>query len=316
MSFYEILEVPETSSIEDIKKSYRKLSLKYHPDRNLGQPEMSSRFQKINEAYETLGDKQKKDDYDMSQKNPFSQMQGHGGMDNIDEIFSSLFGMHFGEMGGMGMGGMGGMRMESMPFSHLGGGPNIRIFRNGSHVNMNIQQKPPPITQTIQITMNQILNGSTIPVEIERFIIENGNKLFEKETLYVTIPKGVDDNEIIMLKDKGNILSDTCRGDIKLFVKVNNTTDFERHGIDLLIHRQISLKDALCGFSFELKYVNDKVYTINNTQGNIIPPEYKKIIPNMGLTRDDHVGNLIIFFHIKFPEKLEEDVILQLKQIL
>ena len=84
----------------------------------------------------------------------------------------------------------------------------------------------------------------------------------------------------------------------------------------MLVHKHISLKEALCGFSFELKYVNDKVFTINNNGGNIIQPEYRKVIPKLGLVRDEHVGNLIIIFHIQFPEKLELEVIEQLKNLL
>jgi DnaJ family protein A protein 2 len=97
---------------------------------------------------------------------------------------------------------------------------------------------------------------------------------------------------------------------------VVNNTDFERSGLDLLIHKNISLKDALCGFSFELKYINNKVYTIHNNSGNIIQPEYRKVIQSMGLEREDKKGNLIIIFHIQFPEKLSEDAIEQLKLIL
>lgn len=59
-NFYEILEVPETSSIDEIKKSYRRLSMIYHPDKNKNNPEATSKFQKISEAYETLGDNDKK----------------------------------------------------------------------------------------------------------------------------------------------------------------------------------------------------------------------------------------------------------------
>jgi DnaJ-class molecular chaperone len=321
MSFYEILEVPETASMEEIKKSYRTLSLKYHPDRNLGKPEMVAKFQKINEAYEILGDEQKRKEHDMMNKNPFAHMMGGmhmggmhmggmpgmhmGGMhmdQGIDEIFSNLFGMQFG-------GGMPGMQMH--------GGPNIRIFRNGVPVNIQQQlQKPTPIIQTINITIEQVLNGGTIPIEIERWLIEGEIKVFEKETLYINIPKGIDDNEIIILQDKGNKLTEQCKGDIKLFIKVDNNTDFERCGLDLLIHRNISLKDALCGFSFELKYINNKVYTIHNNSGNIIQPEYRKVIQSMGLEREDKKGNLIIIFHIQFPEKLSEDAIEQLKLIL
>ena len=75
------------------------------------------------------------------------------------------------------------------------------------------------------------------------------------------------------------------------------------------------MKEALCGFSFELKYITGKVYTITNNSGNIISHGYQKIIPNMGLTRDDHTGNLLIIFDVKFPEKLSEEVLTALKVI-
>ena len=318
MSYYETLEVPETATMEEIKKSYRQLSLKYHPDRNLGKPEMVAKFQKIGEAYEILGDEQKKEEYDMMNKNPFAKMMSQGGgggmhmgpmgpMGGIDEIFSSLFGMPFGHMGGINLGPMGNM----------GNNPNIRIFRNGVQVNVQqALQKPSPIIKTIVINMEQVFTGGSIPVEIERWLMERENKVFETETIYVNIPKGIDDNEIIILRDKGNVLTDEVRGDIKLFVKVENTTEFERHGLDLLIHKNISLKDALCGFSFELKYINGKSYTLNNNSGNIITPDYKKVIPNMGLTRDTHVGNLIIHFQVDFPKSLTEENMNKLKEIL
>jgi DnaJ family protein A protein 2 len=164
--------------------------------------------------------------------------------------------------------------------------------------------------------MEQVLNGSTIPVEIERWLIENGNKVFEKETLYVNIPKGIDDNEIILLKDQGNKVNEICKGDIKLFVKVENDTVFRRNGLDLILEKSISLKESLCGFSFEMKYINGKVFTINNQNGNIILPEYQKQIQGMGLTRENHVGNLIIHFKVTYPEKLTDLQIEKLREIL
>ena len=310
MTFYDILEVPQTASIEEIKKSYRRLSLKYHPDRNPGQPDMVAKFQQIGEAYEVLGDEQKKEEYDMMQNNPF------GGRKDIDELFSSLFGMNFGGGGGgpfmqgpMGsMGPMGGISINGMPF----GGPGIRIFRNGQPM----QQKPAPIVKTITITMQHVLDGAIIPVEIERWILENDTRMFENETLYVNIPKGVDDNEIILLKDKGNFVSESCAGDLKIFIKVENKSEYERHGLDLLFHKTITLKESLCGFTFELPYINDKTFTINNTGGNVIPSEYKKVIPKLGLSRDERIGNLIIMFHIQFPEKLSTAQIETLRAIL
>jgi len=343
-SFYNILGVPETASKDDIKKAYRTLSLKFHPDRNPNNLESVSKFQKINEAYETLGDDQKKEEYDMINKNPFFKMANHGGgmanpFQDMDDIFSALFGSMPGGMSfggpqirvfrnGQQMGGhqMGGHQMGGFPIGghqmggHQMGGHQMGGHQMGGHqmggFPMGFQQKPNTITKTITITMENVLSGSTIPVEIERWLIEGENKVFENETIYVTIPKGIDDNEIILLKDKGNILNEDIKGDIKIFVKIENTSQFERKGLDLILHKAISLKDSLCGFSFELKYINGKVYTLNNNSGSIIPPEYVKIIPNMGLTREGHTGNLLIHFHVEFPEKLSEEQIKSLKEIL
>lgn len=312
-SYYDILEVPKTATIDEIKKSYRRLSLKYHPDRNPGQPEMVAKFQEIGEAYEVLGDEQKKEEYDMMQNSPFARggPMGHG---DIDEFFSNLFGMPFGggmnHMGPMGpMGPMGGISINGMPF----GGPGIRIFRQGQPMQMH---PPPPVTKTLVVTMEQVLDGAILPIEIERWIIENDTKMYETETIYVTIPKGIDDNEIIVMKGKGNHVSDACVSDLKIVIKVSNQTPFERIGLDLLYHKIITLKESLCGFSFELPYLGNKTFTINNNGGNVIPSEHKKIIPKLGLTRDDRVGSLIILFHVQFPEKLTSEQIEAIKNVL
>jgi DnaJ family protein A protein 2 len=324
-SFYKILGVSEQATQEEIKRAYRQLSLKSHPDKNPNDSEAIGRFQKISEAYETIGNAEKRQEYDMASKNPFMRMGGmpgggmgmpHGGMGmhvNMDDILQNLFG--FGGMGGQGMmpPGMGGFP----PGMGFPPGANIHVFRNGVPININnAMQKPTPIIKTIPINMEQVMNGGNIPVEIERWILENGNKVFERETIYVTIPKGIDDNEIIMLRDKGNILNEQNKGDIKLFVKVENTTDFKRSGLDLILERKVSLKEALCGFNFELKHVNGKSYTINNNPGSIVTPSYFKSIPNMGLTRDGHTGNLVITFEVIFPETLDLDKIAKLKEIL
>jgi DnaJ-class molecular chaperone len=310
-SYYRILGIEENATQDEIKKAFRKLSLLHHPDKNRNSSESVTKFHKINEAYETLSDPEKRKMYDLSNNNPlFKMMNGNvninGGLNNpIDEIFSSIFGQ------GMNMGGM-----------NMGGSPFIRVFHNGNPVNMpgmsgfnNFLTKPSPIIKTIQIPIDKVLLGTTIPVDIERWIIENDNKVFEKETLYINVPKGVDDGEIIILREKGNILNEECKGDVKIFIKVDNPTEFKRNGLDLVLDKSISVKEALCGFSFQLKYITGKIYTITNNSGNIISHGYQKIIPNMGFTREGHTGNLIIMFQVKFPEKLDEKVIEELKKI-
>ena len=317
-TLYTILEVPETASIDEIKKSYRRLSMLYHPDKNKNNPDATAKFQKISEAYETLGDNEKKNQYDMTRNNPFVKMMGsHGPSHNpMEDIFSNIFGgMAFGQQG------------HFTPFSNMqpfGQGQNIRIFHNGVQVNpqgfMQGMQKPTPIIKNIVVPIDKILTGTTIPVEIERWIIEEGNKVFENETVYVSVPKGIDDGEMIVLREKGNVLREDCKGDIKLLVKIENNTEFKRSGLDLIYEKTITVKEALCGFTFELKYITGKVYTINNHSANnhsvnIINHGYKKLIPNMGFTREQHTGNLIIIFNVIYPSSLSNEVVEQLKAI-
>ena len=287
MDYYKILELENNATHEEIKKSYRKLSLKYHPDRNGGTD--NKKIQEINEAYEILGDPAKKQAYDFELNFSEQGMQGMRGMHMpfpMDSIFEQLF---FGR--------------------DMDDSPNIRIFHNGMQID-----KPTPIIKTVEIEMSMVLTGGNIPVEIERWIYE-GEKVFEKETIYLDIPKGIDDNELLVLREKGNVRGKMV-GDIKIFIKVNNSTKFQRNGLDLLYEKTISLKDALCGFSFDLKYINGKKYTINNQKGNIIPPNFKKIISNMGLERNGYVGNLIISFHVQFPENLSIENINKMEECL
>ena len=184
---------------------------------------------------------------------------------------------------------------------------------------MNFQQainKPIPILKSLQINMEHVLTGVSLPLEIERWIMENGSKVFEKETIYVDVPPGIDENEMLILRDRGNVINEQCKGDIKINILVQNNTAFKRSGLDLILDKTITLKDALCGFTFDIKYLNGKIYTLNNNKGNIVPPEYKKIYPEMGLKRGEHKGNMIIFFHIEFPEKLTEEQIEKLSIVL
>jgi DnaJ-class molecular chaperone len=320
-SFYKVLGVDEKASKDEIKRSYRTLQMKYHPDKNNNSQDAVNMTQKLNEAYETLGDDEKREEYDSTRNNPFLR-----GGSNVDVQMDDIINMMFGGMGipGMQMGGIHNMQMGGFPGMQMGGlhsfpgmppGTKIHFFQGGNPINFQQLQKPQSINKNLVIKLSQVLSGATIPLEIERWLMENGMKLFETETIYVTVPKGVDDGEMITLKDKGNLLNENCKGDIKIFVKIENDSIFRRAGLDLVLEKKITLKEALCGFSFEINYINGKSYTLNNNVGNIIPHGFKKVIPNMGLERDQHKGNMVIEFNVQFPEKLSESVINLLKNI-
>ena len=232
-------------------------------------------------------------------------------MGNPDDILNMMFG------GGMpfpfpGMGGqMGGMGM-----------PQVRIFHNGRPVNMPNMNKPAPIIKSIEITLEQAYTGLNYPLKIEKWVMEENIKKIEQETIYIDIKSGIDDSEIIILRNRGNMISDTNIGDIKLFIKVINNTQFVRDGLDLLLTKNITLKEALIGFQFDFKHLSGKTYTINNKPGKVVTPDFVKEVANMGMKRtrphpaSPLVGNLLICFNIKYPTSITEEQCKQLAEIL
>jgi DnaJ-class molecular chaperone len=107
--------------------------------------------------------------------------------------------------------------------------------------------------------------------------------------------------------NKGHMGPDGAMGDVRIILQVASHA-LQRKGLDLCYTHTITLKEALCGFSFELSYLQGKTYKINNAKGNIICPSYQKIIPGMGMKRQGETGQLIISFEIQFPTLTEETI--------
>ena len=296
-NYYEVLGVSKEASEDQIKRAYRKLSLQYHPDRNTD-PSASGRFQEINEANEMLSDANRRAEYDNGGN---ASVQFH----DMNELFSTLFGGGLGGMGGMmGMGGMGGMGGQF--FHHEM--PTGNFFQNLS--------KPVAIVKNVKLTIEQAYFGGSFPIEVERWNVVNNVRTNERQTLNVTIPPGIDENEVIILQNIGNTINQT-KGDIKLCVQIENTTDFKRHGLDLVYKKTVTLKEALCGFDFEIKHVNKKTLAFKNVSNAfIIKPGFRKVIPDFGFKRENTTGNLIIEFDVAFPEQLTPEQINVLSETL
>jgi len=284
---YETLGISNDANEDQIKRAYRKLSLQYHPDRNQS-PDAQPKFQAINEANEILGDPARRQQYDNELNGIGNMMNGGGGQEfrDMNEIFKSFFGG-----GGMGMGMGPGIHMF-----HGGGGQNP-FFEN-----MN---KPPPIVKNLVLTLAQAYNGGSFPIELEKWNLIGNVKTVEKQTIYLNVPQGIDDNEVVILREMGNSINQTIKGDTKVCISIQNDTSFERRGLDLIFKKKISLKEALCGFEFEIKHISGKSLNFKNVVNHaIIQPGYKKLIPDFGMKRDMHTGNLIIDFDVAFPEQL------------
>ena len=341
---YEILGVNQDANESEIRKAYRSLSLKYHPDRNPSE-EAGELFRKINEANEVLSDPEKRKQYDHDLKYGEGSFIQQSEMNDINNIINQMFGgggfpgfpgMNMGGfpgMGGMGMGGFpGGIRvnMGGMPGGMNMGGMrgmhNVRVFHNGQEVNgedhdpffqfFSHMQKPEPLIKHIKISLEDAYKGINLPIEIEKQIVLRRIQSTEIETIYVDIPQGVDNGETFVLQNRGNSVEGN-NGDLKIVVQIENTTKFIRNGLDLHYQIGISMKEALCGFSLEIKHLNGKMLSMNNKENNsVIKPNHKKTVPNLGMVKGGQTGNLVIEFLVEFPEELSREQIDQLREIL
>jgi len=317
-NFYDALGVSKDANPTEIKKAYRALSLKYHPDRNSTE-EAKSKMLEINEAYETLSDDEKRKHYDMTSAfggggamggMPFQHMSSMDEFSDINQIFNMMF-------------GGGGMPPGMM---HMGGGPGIRVFQTSGgpgsfraefSTSFHQQQPPPTINKEIYLALDQCYSGTSMPIEIDKWTIINGAKVMEHKTINVTFPPGIDENDVLSLKGAGNEVNENLKGDINIHVKLLNNTCLRRQGLDLVMNKKITLKEALCGFTFDIPHMNGKTFSLNNSVNpSIIQPGFRKVIPNLGMMKDNMTGNLIIELEIEFPELLTPEQTEGLKNIL
>ena len=295
IDYYKTLGIDNSATKDQIKKAYRKLSLQFHPDRPNGNAE---KFKKINEAYETLNDEQKKKMYDMRNRMPnFPGMNNANqmpGMQHPDEFFKMFFGNNF-----------------HMNMAH----PNPNIPR--ANINIRRMMVPACIHKKIVISIEDAFKGINYPLEIERDVYENDGRIRkENEKIYIDIPSGIDTNEMIIIKGKGNCNQMNVFGDIKINVVVENKSLFVRQGLNLFYIKNISLKEALIGFDIEFKHLNGKNYNMNHSGEGVINPSSQLVMNDMGMKRGEHTGALIIKFKIEFPKKLSNEQKSKLLEIL
>jgi len=296
MDLYKILGLEKNATKDEIKKAYRILSLKYHPDKNQ-MNDTTLRFQSISDSYSILYDDNKRKEYDKR------RIFENGHYDREHDV--------------------------SYPPPHPPHSNFNRQSRRGGYAHCSVDpynsiytQQPPrsslqlTIVKELCVTIEQSYNGCDVPIEIVRWIYQDNLKKEEKETLYVSIQRGIDDNEVIELKNKGNILNDHTKGDLKIFIKIKNDSIFTRNGLDLHVKHNVTLKEALCGFSFNMTFINNKLFKINNGPGNIVIPGFKKIINDMGMVRGEKTGNLLIEFSVEFPTQLTCEQIDEIRRVL
>ena len=194
--------------------------------------------------------------------------------------------------------------------------PRTPRFSNANQIPVS---KPPLISIDVNISLDDVACGNTIPVEIERWTLnreDNETYELEKHIEYYSLPFGVENGEVVLLTNCGNEATNHTRGDVKVTFHIAEHALFKRSGLDIHTEKTITLKEALCGFVFNIEHVNGKKFVFNSSSGNIIRDGLIKTIPKLGIRRGEDVGNLSIVFHVAYPEKLTEEQVKKIAEIL
>ncbi|KAL3509307.1 hypothetical protein ACH5RR_028708 [Cinchona calisaya] len=342
VDYYKILGVDRKASDEDLKKAYRKLAMKCHPDKNPNnKKDAEAKFKQISEAYDVLSDPQRRTVYDQYGEaglkggvppdaggpGGFSYFSTGGGPTSFtfnprspDDIFSEFFGFSspFGGMGGGG-GGMRGSRLGGMfddnvfaSFGEGGSGP-------GGSIHQSPLRKQSPIEQNLPCTLEELYKGTTKKMKISREVIDanSGKTLPVEEILTINVKPGWKKGTKITFPDKGNEVPGVLPADLVFIINEKPHRVFTRDGNDLVVTQKISLAEALTGYTVHLTTLDGRNLTI--TVNTVIHPTYEEVVRGEGmlLPKDpSKKGNLRIKFDIKFPARLTASQKAGIKELL
>ncbi len=292
--YYKILGVSKQADDKEIKRAYRKLAQKYHPDKNPGNKSAEERFKAINEANEVLGNPENRAKYDQLGHNyhRYQQMGGNPADYDFSQWFSGGQGqgqrvnVDFGDMFGGSSGGMSDF------FNVIFGGGMGQQRSAGMNDYFGRQSVNPDIEQTVEISLEEAYNGAT------RTFSQNGEQFTAK------IPAGAKTGSKIRLRGKGNPGGRQGRGDLYLVVKVLPHAIFKRMGNNLQVTVKVDVVTAVLGGKVEVPTLTGPVHlTIPaGTQGGQTHRLKGKGMPQ--LHNNDLKGDLLAEINIRVPKKL------------
>lgn len=291
--FFDVLGIPRGSDDKEIKKAYRKLAKKYHPDTNQGNAEAEERFKEVTEAYETLTDPEKRRMYDQFGMDAFDENTGggYGGQGgqyyssgNMGDIFENLFGGGFGGFGGQGgFGGFGGFGGQ-MP-------ENLDVRAN------------------LTISFEEAALGCEKMVRLDR----------GQPQMSVTIPAGIDEGQSVRLRGKGNRSSRTgAQGDLLIQIHILPSSDFERKGADIYTTATVPYTTAVLGGKAKIRTLTGQV-EVNIPTGSQSGSKIRLRGKGIQSSRNRGVsGDLYITIRVAVPKSLsgeQRDIVEKLRAL-
>ncbi|GHV22415.1 chaperone protein DnaJ [Planctomycetales bacterium] len=344
--YYEVLGVAKDAKTDDIKSAYRKLAMKYHPDRNPGDKEAEAKFKEAAEAYDVLRDDDKRARYDRLGHAAFQQGGGYGGADfsNIQDIFS-----HFSDI--FGGGGGGGGIFDGL-FSGFGGGGQRQQQAGNSlkcRVNINFKESFTGCAKTIELNRNELCetckgSGAAAGTQPKRCPTCNGRgqihqsqgffsistvcpqcggagSIIEKPCadcrgqgvktktvrIQVKIPAGIADGSRLRIPNEGEpSLQSGPRGDLFCYIFVEEDQFFQRNGNDIVCQVPISVAQAALGTTLDVPTLQGRA-NMKINPGTQHGQIYR--LRGMGFPdlRGGAKGDQIVAVAVEIPKKLSPE---------
>lgn len=343
---YKVLSIDKNATDKEIKKAYRKLAIKFHPDKNK-EPGAEDKFKEISAAYDILSDKEKRSRYDkFGEEGLKTDNIGHNPFDLFSNIFGNSFGGHpFGRPPFGSKNNKSKDRVENINVS-------LKDIYNCKTLNINLKKKVKcsmcngrgGMFDSSVIFCNNC-NGKGRYMRIVQFgpgmiqqVLEECDKCNSRgkiikyneicpecrgkriniihKTIEVTLGNGIKDKEHIIIHGESDEDPEfNITGDLILVINEIEDDTFKRKDNDLYITQTILLSEALCGVQFVIEHMDNRKLFVK--YDNIITPNIKKRIEGEGMSdKEGYRGDLIIEFNIKFPKILSDDRKLYLKKLL
>ncbi|KAJ0634393.1 putative DnaJ domain, Chaperone J-domain superfamily [Helianthus annuus] len=322
VDYYNILKVNRSVTDEDLKKSYKKLAMKWHPDKNIASSTddkvAESKFKQISEAYYVLSDPKKRQIYDMygeeglksgvydeSMLSPTvssgtnkSRSGARFRFDprDADEIFAEFF------YGSEGRVSDGVVKSEKKKMSEK----------------TKSERKAETVENKLSCSLEELYRGSKRKMQISRIVLDdNGKPGTLEEILTIHIKPGWKKGTKITFPEKGNQEPGAAAGDLIFVIDEKPHDTFKRDGNDLVFTKRITLLEALTGKTIKVTTLDGRNLVIPIT--DIIKPGHEEVIQNEGMPiskEPGKKGNLRIKIDIKFPSRLTGEQKLDLKRVL